>query len=374
MMWLGLDDIMNKLLLAALLLMLGGQVLAADRLKDITNIAGVRSNQLLGYGLVVGLDGSGDKVTSSPFTGQSLSNMLTQLGVQIPPGTKVDPKNVAAVSLTATLPAFARKGQALDVTVSSIGDAKSLRGGTLLLSPLKGADGQIYGMAQGNVLVGGAGAAAGGSKAQVNQLSVGRIAGGATVEREVPTALGSGEFINLELQEADFTTANRVVQAINKAFGSGTARAVDGGMVEVRAPFDSNQRVQFLSRMENLAVDPAEVSPLVIINARTGSIVMNQAVQLAPCAVAHGNLTVTISNTPQVSQPPALSGGQTVATNQTSVNVSSDGGKVLKVAKSANLNQVVSALNALGATPQDLISILQAMKAAGSLKADLQII
>ena len=374
MMRLGLDDIMNKLLLAALLLMLGGQALAADRLKDITNIAGVRSNQLLGYGLVVGLDGSGDKVTSSPFTGQSLSNMLTQLGVQIPPGTKVDPKNVAAVSLTATLPAFARKGQALDVTVSSIGDAKSLRGGTLLLSPLKGADGQIYGMAQGNVLVGGAGAAAGGSKAQVNQLSVGRIAGGATVEREVPTALGSGEFINLELQEANFTTANRVVQAINKAFGSGTARAVDGGMVEVRAPFDSNQRVQFLSRMENLAVDPAEVSPLVIINARTGSIVMNQAVQLEPCAVAHGNLTVTISNTPQVSQPPALSSGQTVATNQANVSVTSDGGKVLKVAKSANLNQVVSALNALGATPQDLISILQAMKAAGSLKADLQII
>jgi flagellar P-ring protein precursor FlgI len=338
---------MKKFLLALTCLMLGAQVLAAERLKDITNIAGVRSNQLLGYGLVVGLDGSGDKVTSSPFTGQSLSNMLTQLGVQIPPGTKVDPKNVAAVSLTATLPPFARKGQALDVTVSSIGDAKSLRGGTLLLSPLKGADGQIYGMAQGNVLVGGAGAAAGG-KAQINQLSVGRIAGGATVEREVPTALGSGEFINLELQEANFTMANRVVQAINKAFGNGTARAVDGGMVEVRAPFDSNQRVQFLSRMENLAVDPAEVSPLVIINARTGSIVMNQAVQLEPCAIAHGNLTVTISNNPQVSQPPALSGGQTVATNQANVSVTSDGGKVLKVAKSANLNQVVSALNALG--------------------------
>ena len=365
---------MKKFLLALTCLMLGAQVLAAERLKDITNIAGVRSNQLLGYGLVVGLDGSGDKVTSSPFTGQSLSNMLTQLGVQIPPGTKVDPKNVAAVSLTATLPPFARKGQALDVTVSSIGDAKSLRGGTLLLSPLKGADGQIYGMAQGNVLVGGAGASAGGSKAQINQLSVGRIAGGATVEREVPTALGNGEFINLELQEANFTMANRVVQAINKAFGNGTARAVDGGLVEVRAPFDSNQRVQFLSRMENLAVDPAEVSPLVIINARTGSIVMNQAVQLEPCAIAHGNLTVTISNNPQVSQPPALSGGQTVATNQANVSVTSDGGKVLKVAKSANLNQVVSALNALGATPQDLISILQAMKAAGSLKADLQII
>ncbi len=347
---------------------------AADRLKDITNIAGVRFNQLIGYGLVVGLDGSGDKVTSSPFTGQSLSNMLTQLGVQIPPGTKVDPKNVAAVTLTATLPPFARRGQNIDVTVSSIGDAKSLRGGTLLLSPLKGADGQIYGMAQGNVLVGGAGASSGGSKAQINQLSVGRIPAGATVEREVATALGSGEFINLELQDANFTTANRVVQAINKAFGGNTARAVDAGLVEVRAPLDANQRVQFLSRMENLAVDPADVSPLVIVNARTGSIVMNQAVRLEPCAVSHGNLSVTVNSNPQVSQPNPLSQGQTVTTNQPNINISADGGKVLNVPRGANLNQVVGALNALGATPQDLISILQAMKAAGSLKADLQII
>ncbi|MDE1711491.1 flagellar basal body P-ring protein FlgI, partial (plasmid) [Chromobacterium amazonense] len=301
-------------------------------------------------------------------------NMLNQLGVQVPPGTKIDPKNVAAVSLTATLPPFAKRGQALDVTASSIGDAKSLRGGTLLLSPLKGADGQIYAMAQGNVVVGGAGASAGGSSTQINQLSVGRIPAGATVEREVQTALGDGEFIHLELQDADFTTANRAVQAINKVFGAETARAVDGRLIEVRAPFDNNQRVQFLARMENIAVDPADVSPLVIINARTGSIVMNQAVTLGACAVSHGNLSVTINNTPQVSQPNPLSGGKTTVTNQADITINSTSGKVVGLKGGANLAQVVNALNALGASPQDLISILQAMKSAGSLRADLQII
>ncbi|VEB43721.1 Basal body P-ring protein [Chromobacterium violaceum] len=278
---------------------------------------------------MVGLDGSGDKVTSSPFTGQAMINMLNQLGVQVPPGTKIDPKNVAAVTLTATLPPFSKRGQMLDVTASSIGDAKSLRGGTLLLSPLKGADGQIYAMAQGNVVVGGAGASAGGSSTQINQLSVGRIPSGATVEREVQTALGDGEFIHLELQESDFTTANRAVQAINKVFGGDTARAVDGRLIEVRAPFDSNQRVQFLSRMENIAVDPADLSPLVIINARTGSIVMNQAVTLGSCAVSHGNLSVTVNNTPQVSQPNPLSGGKTVVTNQADITINSTSGKVV---------------------------------------------
>ncbi|OHX18549.1 flagellar biosynthesis protein FlgI [Chromobacterium amazonense] len=365
---------MKRWIVMASLLLASLPALSAQRLKDIANIGGVRPNQLIGYGLVVGLDGSGDKVTSSPFTGQAMINMLNQLGVQVPPGTKIDPKNVAAVSLTATLPPFAKRGQALDVTASSIGDAKSLRGGTLLLSPLKGADGQIYAMAQGNVVVGGAGASAGGSSTQINQLSVGRIPAGATVEREVQTALGDGEFIHLELQDADFTTANRAVQAINKVFGADTARAVDGRLIEVRAPFDNNQRVQFLSRMENIAVDPADVSPLVIINARTGSIVMNQAVTLGACAVSHGNLSVTINNTPQVSQPNPLSGGKTTVTNQADITINSTSGKVVGLKGGANLAQVVNALNALGASPQDLISILQAMKSAGSLKADLQII
>lgn len=330
----------------------------AERIKELANIGGVRSNQLIGYGLVVGLDGSGDKASASPFTGQSMSNMLNQLGVQIPPGTKLDPKNVAAVTLTATLPPFSRRGQAIDVTTSSIGDAKSLRGGTLLLSPLRGADGEIYAMAQGNVIVGGAGAQAGGNTAQVNQLSVGRIPGGATVEREVPTALGNGEFIQLELLDSDFTTANRVVDAINHTFGPGTARADDGRSIEVRAPVDTNQRVQFLSRLENIAVKPADVSPVVIINARTGSVVMNKAVTIEPCAVSHGNLSVTVA-------------GQGASPN---INISASPGKVLSLPKSASLSQVVSALNAVGATPQDLLSILQAIKAAGALKADLQVI
>jgi flagellar P-ring protein precursor FlgI len=330
----------------------------AERLKELVNIGGVRPNQLIGYGLVVGLDGSGDKATSSPFTAQSMANMLSQLGVQTPPGTKLDPKNVAAVTLTATLPPFSRSGQSIDVTASSIGDAKSLRGGTLLLSPLRGADGQIYAMAQGNVVVGGAGASAGGNKAQVNQLSVGRIPNGATVEREVPTALGNGAFVNLELIDADFTTAGRVVDAVNRAFGADTARALDGRTIEVRAPQDSNQRVQFLGKLENIAVKPADVSPLVIVNARTGSVVMNQAVTLDPCAVAHGNLSVTVA-------------GQQANPN---VNVSAQPGQVVSLPKSATLSQVVKALNAVGATPQDLVSILQAIKAAGALKAELQII
>lgn len=350
------------------------QASQAARIKDISNIAGVRPNQLTGYGLVVGLDGTGDKNTSSPFTGQSLTNMLSQLGIQIPASTTVDQKNAAAVIVTATMPPFARPGQMIDVNVSSIGDSKSLRGGTLIMAPLKGADGQIYAMAQGNVVIGGAGASSGGSSAQVNQLSSGRIPNGATVEREIPTPIGSGDFVRLELTDGDFTTAERVVQAINRSFGPDTARAVDGRMIQVRAPYDSNDRVQFLARMENLAVDPAEVSPLVIINARTGSIVMNQAVRLDPCAVSHGNLSVTVSNTPQVSQPNPLANGNTAVTNQANVSVKADKGKVFNVPRGANLSQIVNALNALGATPQDLISILQAMKAAGSLKAELQII
>lgn len=365
---------MKRIGFALFALLLAGSAIGAEKIRDLANIAGVRPNQLTGYGLVVGLDGTGDKNTSSPFTGQSLTNMLSELGIQIPAGTKVDQKNAAAVIVTATMPPFARAGQVIDVTVSSFGDSKSLRGGTLVMAPLKGADGQIYAMAQGNVVIGGAGASSGGNKAQINQLSSGRIPDGATVEREIPTPLGSGDFIRLELMASDFTTAGRVVQAINREFGQGTARAMDGRLIQVRAPYDSNDRVQFLSRMENIAVTPAEVSPLVIINARTGSIVINQGVRLEPCAVAHGNLSVTVSNSPQVSQPNPLSDGQTAVTNQTNISVKADGGKVLKVPRGASLNAVVSALNALGANPQDLISILQAMKAAGALKADLQII
>lgn len=365
---------MSRFVVVVCLALFASPLLAAQKIKELASVAGVRSNPLIGYGLVVGLDGSGDKASASPFTGQSLGNMLNQLGVQIPQGLKIDPKNVAAVSLTATLPPFARRGQSLDITVSSIGDAKSLRGGTLLLSPLKGIDGQIYALAQGNVVVGGAGAAAGGSKTQINHLGVGLIPAGATVERELPASLGMGDTVALQLLEADFTTANRVVQAINRELGSQTARALDGRQIEVRAPQDSNARIQFLSRLENIAVEAAEVSPVVIINARTGSIVMNKAVRIDPCAIAHGNLSVTVNSTSTVSQPPPLSGGQTAITRKADVSVSADGSKVVNIPGGASLSEVVGALNSVGATPQDLISILQAMKASGSLKAELQII
>ena len=345
---------------------------SAQRIKELASISGVRNNQLVGYGVVVGLDGTGDK--SGGPAAQSMMNLINKLGVQMPPGQRIDSKNSAAVVVTANLPPFAKPGQPLDVTISSISDAKSLRGGTLLMTPLKGADGQVYAMAQGNVLIGGAGASAGGSSVTVNQLNAGRIPGGATVEREVMSSLNNGDSIQLELFEADFTTANRVVEAINRNFGQETARALDGRVIEVRAPFDSNQRVRFLARMENLAVTAAESTPLVILNARTGSVVMNQAVKVEPCAVAHGNLSVTVNSTPVVSQPNPLSQGQTVVGQEADISVQADGSKIINVPRGTNLNQVVRALNAVGATPQDLLSILQAMKAAGALKADLQII
>lgn len=349
-------------------------VARAQRIKDIANLGGVRNNQLVGYGIVVGLDGSGDQTSQAPFTVQSIISMLTQLGVQLPPATSLQLKNVAAVSVTASLPAFSRPGQTIDITVSSIGNAKSLRGGTLLMSPLKGADGQVYAIAQGNVLVGGAGASAGGSSTQVNHLSVGRIPGGATVEREVDSGLAQAETLQLALIENDFATATRVTQAINGAFGPYTAKALDGRTIEVRAPRDSTERVAFLARMENLAVVPAESSPKVIINARTGSVVMNQTVEIEPCAIAHGNLTVTIAATNSVSQPGALSGGQTAATQNAQVSITSDKGGLVTLPKATSLNQVVRALNAVGATPQDLLAVLQAMKSAGALRADLEII
>lgn len=345
----------------------------AERLKELASFSGVRNNQLVGYGLVVGLDGSGDQTTQTPFTVQSVVNMLTNMGVQIPSGGNMQLKNVAAVTVTAVLPPFARPGQPLDVTVSSIGNAKSIKGGTLLLSPLKGADGQIYAMAQGNIIVAGAGASAGGSSTTVNQLATGRIPGGATVERAVQTQLGNGEFVQLELLSTDFTTANRVVDAINSRFGP-IAAALDGRVIQVRAPQEPNQRVAFLSKLESLAVTPAENSPKVIVNARTGSVVMNQAVQVESCAIAHGNLTVTISTENTVSQPAPLSRGRTQTVQNSEILIQADKGPIVRLPKATSLRDVVRALNAVGATPQDLLAILQAMKAAGSLKAELEVI
>jgi len=348
----------------------------AERIKDLVTIQGLRSNQLIGYGLVVGLDGSGDQTTQTPFTVQSITNMLAQLGVNLPPGTSLQLRNVAAVMVTSSLPAFAKPGQAIDVTVSSMGNAKSLRGGTLLMTPLKGADGSVYAMAQGNILVGGIGAssAGGASSVQVNHLSVGRITSGATVERAVATPLGQGEFVNLELNTTDFTTTRRIVDAINGNMAQGTAVALDGRVIRMRAPVDSDQRVAFLSQVENLEIKPAQTMAKVIINARTGSVVMNHSVTLETCAVAHGNLSVIVSSEPVISQPGPFSTGQTVQAERTQIEIRADKGGLVVLQNSVSLGEVVKALNVIGATPQDLLAILQAMKAAGALRADLEII
>ncbi len=369
--------IFSRLLLAAALMLVGiahAERAQAERIKDIASIQGVRINQLMGYGLVVGLDGSGDQTTQTPFTVQSIYNMLVQLGVNLPVGTNMQLKNVAAVMVTADLPPFAQAGQGIDITVSSIGNAKSLRGGTLVMTPLKGADGQVYAMAQGNLAVSGAGAAAGGSKTQINHLGVGRIPNGATVERVVTTALGESGSINLELRQTDFTTASRMVDAVNASFGQDTARAVNGRVVQVKTPLGESERVAFLGKLESLEVKPAQAMAKVIINARTGSVVMNQAVMLDPSAVSHGNLSVVINARSNVSQPEAFSKGKTVVTQEAQIEITAKEGEIMLVKDSASLAEVVKALNSIGATPQDLLAILQALKASGALHAELEVI
>ncbi len=365
----------NKLF--ALLLTLFGLLVAspalAERIKDLADIQGVRDNQLVGYGLVVGLDGSGDQTTQTPFTVQSIITMLSQMGINMPQGTNMQLKNVAAVMVTATLPPFARPGQKIDITASSIGNAKSLRGGTLLMTPLKGADGQIYAMAQGNVLVSGMGASADGASVQVNHLSVGRLLGGATVERAVPTSLSSGPYVHLELKTTDFTTASRVVDAINANLGQGLAAALDGRQIQIFAP-PGPERIPFIAQLENLEVSPAQGVAKVIINARTGSIVMNQAITLDSCAVAHGNLTVVIDKNSSVSQPNPASNGETVVVNAANIDVTTDKKRLVELAKGVSLSEVVKSLNSIGATPQDLLAILQAMKSSGALRAELEVI
>lgn len=346
----------------------------AARIKEVAALQGVRSNQLVGYGLVVGLDGTGDQTTQTPFTTQSLQAMLQQMGITVPAGTNMQLRNVAAVMVTAQLPAFAQPGQPIDVTVSSMGNAKSLRGGTLIATPLKGADGQVYAMAQGNVVIAGAGASAGGSKVQINQLSSGRIPQGATVERAVATGLHQGDVAQLDLNSHDFHTAREVARVINQAKGADTAVAVDGRVVQLRLPANPAQRVAFLADIENLQFDLAAPAAKVVINARTGSVVVNQAATINPCAVAHGNLSVTISSTPVISQPGPLSNGQTVVSERADISVQQQGGSLIQMPAGTKLTDVVKALNSLGATPQDLLAILQAMKSAGALNAELEVI
>lgn len=347
---------------------------SAMRIKEVSSVQGVRYNQLVGYGLVVGLDGTGDQTTQTPFTTQSLQAMLQQMGITVPAGTSMQLRNVAAVMVTASLPAFAQPGQPLDVTVSSLGNAKSLRGGTLVATPLKGADGQIYALAQGNVVIGGAGASAGGSKVQINQLSSGRIPQGATVERAVATPLQQGDTLQLDLNASDFDMAREVVRTINAAKGPQTAVALDGRVVQLRMPADPAQRVAFLADVGDLSFEVAPPAAKVVINARTGSVVMNQAVTLNACAVAHGNLSVTINSTPVISQPGPLSSGQTVVGEKADISIRQDAGSLVQMQAGTRLTDVVRALNALGATPQDLLAILQAMKSAGALNAELEVI
>ncbi|EPC04542.1 flagellar P-ring protein FlgI [Litchfieldella anticariensis FP35 = DSM 16096] len=347
----------------------------AERLRDLATFAGVRDNALVGYGLVVGLDGTGDQTMQAPFTSQSLTNMLSQLGITVPSGTNMQLRNVAAVMVTADLPPFSQPGQRLDVVVSSVGNARSLRGGTLLMTPLKGADGDTYAIAQGNLLVGGVGAEAGGSSVQVNQQAGGRISGGAMVEREVPLDLGAnGGVLDLQLKEADFGTAQRVVSAINNEFGWSVAAAQDGRTIQLRGPDNANDRVNFMARVENLDVTPMEASAKVVINSRTGAVVLNSAVTLHRAAVAHGNLSIVIDTAFQVSQPAPFGEGETVVVPDSDISVQQEEGALRLVEGRADLVDVVNALNALGATPADLMSILEALKAAGSLRADLEII
>ena len=347
----------------------------ALRIKEVAAVQGVRSNQLSGYGLVVGLDGTGDQSSQMPITAQAMANYLQQMGISLPPGTRAPQlKNVATVVITAQLPAFAQPGQSIDVSVSSIGNARSLKGGTLIAAPLRGADGEIYALAQGNVVVAGAGASSGGSKVQVNHLSAGRIPDGAQVERSVPTPLHDGDTITLGLDASDFQIARKVAQAINARQGNGTAMAIDGRTVRVKAPQDPGARVNFIADLEELPLPDTSPAAKVVINARTGSIVLNQAVTLGPCAIAHGNLSITIASTPVISQPNPLSQGQTVVAQKSDITIKQEPGNIIQMPASPQLADVVKALNSLGATPQDLLAILQAIKAAGALNAELEVI
>ncbi len=348
---------------------------SAQRIKEVASIAGERSNQLIGYGLVVGLDGSGDQTTQSPFTLQSTLSMLQSMGVAVPPGTSAQTRNIAAVMVTADFPANAKPGQKLDLTVSSIGNAKSLRGGTLVMTPLRGADGQIYALAQGSVFVGGAGASAAGSSATVNHLSVGRVPSGAIVERALPAQV-AGDSLQLDLNQSDFSMMQKTTEAITKRFGPGIVTPQDSRTMRVRLPVDPLERIAFVSALENLPVESSVDRAKVVINSRTGSVVMNQAVLLSPSAVAHGNLTVRIQNEPTVSQPEPFSRGQTAVVNQAQIDVNQGGaeGGLIRVPSGATLDEVVRALNILGAKPADLMAILQALKASGALKAELEVI
>jgi flagellar P-ring protein precursor FlgI len=347
----------------------------AERIKDMAQVQGVRTNQLVGYGLVVGLDGTGDQTSQAPFTIQSLTNMLAQLGVVVPSNVTPQLKNVAAVSVHAEMPAFVKPGQTIDITVNSIANAKSLRGGSLLVTPLHGLDGQIYAIAQGNLIVSGFGVQGNdGSKLTVNVPSSGRIPNGATIEKAVPTQLAQGDAIVLNLNDPDFTTATRLVQVVNRGIGEDIATIVDGGSVRVRAPLDITQRVAFLSTVENLEIDPASAAAKVIINSRTGTVVISSNVRVSPAAVSHGSLTVSIKEEQKVSQPNALATGTTTVSSSSTINVDQGSNRMFLFKPGVELEQIVHAVNEVGAAPGDLVAILEALKEAGALQAELVVI
>lgn len=347
----------------------------AERVKDLAHIAGVRGNQLVGYGLVVGLDQTGDQTGQTPFTTQSLKSMLNRFGVNLPPGINLQLKNVAAVSLSTNLPAFAKPGQSIDVTVSTIGNAKSLRGGTLLMSPLKGADGRVYALAQGNLVVGGVGVATDdGNSLSVNVPTVGRIPNGATVERAAPTQFGSDDSLVLNLHRADFTTAKRVADAINRTVGMNAAQPTDAASVRVYAPKDRGQRVDFVSLVENVLLEPGEAPAKVIVNSRSGTVVIGRHVRVTAAAVAHGNLSVTITNVPVISQPAPLAEGDTVVVPNSEIEIREEQNRMFVFEPGVSLNDIVRAVNQVGAAPSDIVAILEALKEAGALSAELVVI
>lgn len=361
---------MLRYFLVALAGLLAAAPAHADRIKDLGTFQGIRTNQLTGYGVVVGLPGTGDD--NLEYTVQSLKAVASRFGLQLPPGVNPGMKNAAVVMVTAELPPFAKPGQKLDITVASMGKAKSLRGGSLILTPLLGADGQVYAMAQGNLAVGGLGAeGADGSKIVVNIPSSGRIPEGATVERAVATGFDQSPVLTFNLQRADFTTAQNVAGAINRVLGPGAAQAVDAVSVAVTAPVGAQNRATMMSRIENLDVVAAEPSAKVIVNARTGTVVINSAVRVGPAAVTHGKLTVRIDEAQRVVQPEPLSNGETAVEERSNVQVIEEKKPMFLLAPGPKLADVVKAVNAIGASPADLVAILEALKEAGALKAEL---
>ena len=358
-----------------LLLILCAMTAHAERVKDLASVSGVRGNQLVGYGLVVGLDGTGDQTSQTAFTIQSIRNMLTKFGVTIPANVNPQLKNVAAVTVTAELPAFSKAGQTIDITVSSIGNAASLRGGSLLMAPLRGVDGEVYAIAQGSLLVSGFGTAGkDGSRISINVPSSGRIPNGATVEKEVPSRFATDPYVMLNLHRPDFTTATRLVDGINKLLGPETAQAIDAVSVRVTAPIDSTQRIAYLSTLESLDIEPGEARARVIVNSRTGTVVIGSQVRVTAAAVAHGSLSVSITERTDVSQPNPLTAGQTTTTPRSQIEVTQREARMFKFNAGVNLDEIVRAVNEVGAAPGDLVAILEALKEAGALRAELIVI